>query len=382
MYQILIKNASIIDPAGQCHEEADLAVEDGRILGIGHFQGEARQVINASGCLVTPGLIDHHCHIYPMARIGIPAESVCFASGVTTAVDAGSTGCRTFREYLPFMENSKLRIKAYVNLCSNGLASLPEKPEDLDPAHFEEEELKRLLEEQKDKICGLKLRTSRQIVGDKAYAPLEAGAALARRLGTSLMVHCTDPPGSMETLLSFLDEGDVLTHMYMNKGSTLLDEKGKVLPAARKARSRGVLFEAADARAHFSFAVSEAAVKEGFFPDFIATDLTKFSMHLRPTAFDLANQAAKYAQLGIPLEQVIRALSLAPAKALGLEEETGSLTPGSCADIAVFRKEESSIKFGDRPYDDPECVLRPCQWRFRTMLTLRAGEMVYRDPAI
>ena len=93
----------------------------------------------------------------------------------------------------------------------------------------------------------------------------------------------------------------------------------------------------------------------------------------------MANQVAKYTQLGIPFEKVLYLCTAAPAKLMGLENETGSLTPGLCADIAVFQKEESTIPFGDRPYGNPDGVLRPCSWRLRPMLTVRNGEMVYRD---
>lgn len=118
------------------------------------------------------------------------------------------------------------------------------------------------------------------------------------------------------------------------------------------------------------------------YPDIIATDLTKFSMHFRPTAFDLVNQVAKYTQLGIPFEQVVACCTSRPAEDMGLSGEIGCLTPGACADVAVFRKEPSAIPFGDRPDGDSDQALRPASWRLRTMLTVRGGEMVYRDQMI
>ena len=383
MYQLIIQNGRIIDPANGLDQIVDVVVENGRVVGVGQFAGaQAQQTVDAAGCIVTPGLIDHHAHLYPLASIGIPAEAVCFASGVTTAVDAGSTGCSTFGEYEPFFGQNKLRVRAYLNVCSTGLASLPRQMEDVDPAHFDEGAIRETFAQYGDRLLGLKLRTSREIVGDMGYEPLKATVALAEKLGVPVMVHCTNPPGSIPELLSFLRPGDIMTHMYMNKGLTLLDGGNVVCDAAYRARERGVLFEAADARAHFSFEVSEPAVKEGFYPDIIATDLTKFSMHLRPTAFDLANQVAKYTQLGIPLEKVIACCTSRPAQDMGMEGEIGCLSPDACADIAVFRQEPCEIPFGDRPYGDKDCVLRPSAWRLRTMLTVRGGEMVYRDQTI
>ena len=170
-----------------------------------------------------------------------------------------------------------------------------------------------------------------------------------------------------------------MTHMYMNKGPNLLNKKGFVCLDAYEARRCGVLFEAADARAHFSFEVSEPAIREKFYPDIIGTDLTAFSMNLRPTAFSMTNQIAKYTQLGIPFETVIACCTAKPAEQMGMLGEIGSLSEGACADITVFKKEDSHIEFGDRPYDDPDCALRQCEWRLRTMLTVKSGEMVYRD---
>ncbi len=380
MVQLIIKNGRILDPASGMDRVADLAVEEGRIAGIGEYQetGAAR-ILDAEGCLVTPGLIDHHCHLAPLSHIGLPAEAVCFASGVTTAVDAGSTGCGTFEKHIPFIEQSRLRVLVYLNVCSTGLNSLPKAMEDVEPAHFERDGIRRVLERHRDCLLGLKLRTSAEIVKEMGYEPLRAAVALAEELDTELMVHCTNPPGELSELLDTLRPGDVLTHMYMNKGSKLTGENGTVIPAAIKARERGVLFEAADAREHFSFEVSEPAIAAGFLPDILATDLTQLSMYLRPTAFNLPNQIAKYTQLGIPFEKVIGLCTAAPARLMGLEGEIGTLQKGACADIAVFRKESSTHPFGDRPYGNPERQLRPCAWRLNTMTTVRAGEVVYQN---
>ena len=380
MYQLIIKNGTVMDPTNRINTVADVAVMDGRIAGVGSYAGEeARQVIDAAGCIVTPGLIDHHAHLYPLAGIGIPAEAVCFRSGVTTAVDAGSTGCANFSQYASFIRKSKLRIKAYLNICSTGLASLPQTMEDVDPAHYDEAAIRETFTQYQDLLVGLKLRTSREIVGQMGYQPLKRTVELAEKIGMPVMVHCTNPPGTIPQLLCYLRSGDIMTHMYMNKGPSLLDESGFVCRDAYEARRRGVLFEAADARAHFSFTVGGAAVKASFYPDIIATDLTMFSMNFRPTAFSLNNQMAKYTQMGIPFETVLSCCTRKPAEDLGLAGEIGCLSKGACADIAVFRKEDSRIPFGDRPYGDADGEAFPCRWRLRTMLTVRGGEMVYRD---
>ena len=172
MYQLIIKNGQVLDPATGFSQVCDVAVEEGRIAGLGDYSGaKARQILEAEGCLVTPGLIDHHCHLAPLSHIGLPAEAVCFASGVTTAVDAGSCGCDNFEKHLPFMESSRLRILAYLHVCSTGLDSLPAAMEDVDPAHFNREEIRRVLERNPARLLGLKLRTSAEIVKRQAMSP-------------------------------------------------------------------------------------------------------------------------------------------------------------------------------------------------------------------
>lgn len=379
MYQVIIRNGTVIDPKNRFHQQADVAIQDGKIAGVGSFPEQAVMDVDAAGCIVTPGLIDHHAHLYPLAGIGIPAQAMCFASGVTTAVDAGSTGCATFSRYLPYLQQEKLTIRAYLNVCSTGLDSLPAAMEDVRPQAYDRDAIAQAFQAYPQYLLGLKLRTSKAVVKELGYEPLRQTVALAEELGVSVMVHCTDPPGSMAELLDCLRPGDVLTHMYMNKGSTILEENGQVIQAARAARERGVLFEAADARAHFSFQVSQQAVAQGFLPDFIATDLTRLSMNLRPTAFSMANQLAKYHTLGLPLEQLIASCTSAPARHMGLEGQAGCLSPGVWGDVAVFRLLDQPVEFGDRTYPDPDCHLMQGHTRFRPVLTVKRGEAVFRD---
>lgn len=379
MSSIIIRNGEIIDSENGTRYHADILIRDQKIVDIAErIESEAIFEIDASGCVVTPGLIDHHTHIYPMAKIGIPGEAVCFASGVTTAVDAGSTGCKNYGQTREYIQTGRLDVKSYINVCSTGLASLPEKMEDVSPEHMDEAGIRDVFEQYGDELLGLKLRTSRHIVGEMGYKPLEATVELAEKIGVPVMVHITDPPGTVDDLVKILRPGDIVTHMYQNTGYSILD-KGRVSEMVWKARERGVLFEAADARAHFSFEVCEQALKENFVPDLLGTDITKLSMYLRPTAFNMAMQISKYTFLGIPFEKVIQTATWKAAMNLGISDLVGSIQKDKQADIAIFRPCDKTNIFGDRVYSDQTCSKRQGSLVYEPVMTIKNGEVVYRN---
>ncbi len=246
--RVILNGGHIIDPANNIDEVANIVIEDGKIIKICKEPHEPvffDNVVDVSGCIVTPGLIDHHCHIYPLAeRIGLPGESVMFSNGVTTVVDAGSSGVVNYPKHRSHRKQCLLDYKAYINISGMGLS----QPEDLHPERMDFSALKELFAECGDELMGIKIRTSKNIVHDLGYESLKKTIEIAEKLGVSIMVHPTDPPGPMDELLSMLRSGDVCSHMYMNIGSTILDKTGHVSAAAIAARKRGVLFEAADAR--------------------------------------------------------------------------------------------------------------------------------------
>ena len=260
MDTLLIRNGTVVNAEDGTMVQADILAEGSRIRkaepGI---CDRAVSEIDATGCYVTPGLVDHHTHIYPMASIGISGEAACFGSGVTTAVDAGSTGCGTYERYRPWIRASKLAVCPYIHVSTGGLSSLPEAMEDVDPHHMDAEGIRELFRRYGNELAGLKIRISRNIVGDLGLDPLKRAVEIAELTGVPLMVHITDPPAPIEEVLSVLRPGDIVTHMYQNTGPTILD-RGAVSDAVKAAREKGILFEAADARAHFSFEVAEPAL--------------------------------------------------------------------------------------------------------------------------
>lgn len=376
--RVVLYGGHVIDPASGTDDDLNVVIENGKIIALTqepYVPAFFETAVDVTGCIVTPGLIDHHCHIWPFAElIGLPGESVMFSNGVTTVVDAGSTGAANYPGHRSMVEDTLLTFKAYLNVASMGLTK-----EDLDPAHFDLGALRELFEQYGSELMGLKIRTSKELVCERGFAPLRSTVELADKLGVHVMVHPTDPPGEMEELLSCLRAGDIMTHVYMNKGSTIVDENGDVKACVLAARERGVLFEAADAQAHFGFSTALPAIRQGFLPDFIATDGTRNSMLKKPTTYSLAMQLARYEAMGIPFAAVLRRCTVAPARHMGLADGRGTLTVGGTADVAVFRRHEKEVVFGDRPNMDPDQVLFTGHAVYEPVVTVKSGMVVYRN---
>ncbi len=371
---IIIKNGRVIDPCNKIDKVADIAVKDGKIAEIGSFGNmEGEKIFDAKGCIVTPGLIDYHVHIYPLTEIGIPAEATCFSSGITTVVDAGSCGCANYEYYRGFINSSKLRIKCYLNVCSAGLVT-SSYHENVNPAYFNRKKIKRLFEKYRGELISLKVRLSKDVVGNLGIAPLKETVELAEEIGVNVVVHSTDAPVTMTELVNCLRKGDVITHTYHNIGHSIIDENGKVYDEIKAARQRGVIFDVANARFHFAFKVADAAIKDGFLPDVISTDLTVKSLYKKPQIFNMMFLLSKYLNMGLSMNEIIERCTSAPARIMGMEGEIGCLSPGSCADIAILKIIEKEELFED--WEGGRMIGKQL---LRNMLTVRDGEIVYRD---
>jgi predicted amidohydrolase len=299
--------------------------------------------------------------------------SFCFSSGVTTAVDAGSCGCSNYEFYRSFICSSKLRIKCYLNVCSAGLIT-SSYHEEIDPKYYNVKKIRRLFEKYGNDLLGLKIRMSKDITKDMGLEPLKETVRIADELGVNVVVHSTDPPCGMGEIASCLRKGDVITHSFHNIGPTIIDENGNVRDEIISARERGVIFDVANARFHFAFKVANAAIEKGFLPDVISTDLTVKSMYKKPQIFNMMFLLSKYLNMGLSLNEVIERVTSKPAKLLGMEKEIGSLGKGSCGDVTV-------IKLLDREenFEDWEGGKLKGTQLLKTMLTIRDGEVVYRD---
>ena len=371
--KILIRGGTVVDPASDMFGKADVLIHNDKII-TAVSDGEADKVIDAAGCLVLPGLIDYHAHLFfNKMEIGVNPDLALLPQGVTTAVDQGSAGITNAAEFLEtVIDVSQVRVFAHLHVSPAGLATLPDCLENVDPSLYDLQRSRDLIAKH-DRLVGLKIRQSKEIVGDWGLEPLKATIRMAEAIGCPVVVHTTNPPGDVDEMVSLLRPGDVFTHVYQGKGSTILDGGGAVRLAVRAARERGVIFDTADGRGHYAFSVAKAAIGDGFLPDVISTDVVRSSL-FEPTVFGLPLIMSKYLALGMSLPDVVGACTANPAKLLGMQGQIGTLAPGAFADVAIFKLKDSTLQMRDVFGD-----ALTCGRLFVPQLTMLSGKVVYRS---
>ncbi len=372
---IAIINGRVVDPAAGVNGLADVYVKGGRIIPAPSAGDPApKYVIDASGCLVFPGLIDMHAHVYPKGNeSGVPHEFAFAPCGVTTILDGGTAGSANFEGfYDAVIATASLRIKSLLNIAPTGLCTRRHH-ENVDPACYDEARMRDLFAEYPDVLVGIKARVSKNIVGKLGLGPLKHTVALADSMHKPVVVHVTDPAAPLEDIADILRPGDVICHVYQGHGHTVLNAAGHVSAGMRRARERGVLFDAANGSAHFSLPLTRRALEQDFLPDFISTDLSTLTMFREPV-MGMAYLLSKYLNLGLDETALARCAAEAPARWLGLEGEIGTLAPGAFADVAILRKEEKRVKFTDsfKEFFFGNAMLMP-------QLTMYRGRILFRQ---
>jgi dihydroorotase len=378
-YDLVLKGGDVIDPGWPFHQKADVAISKGKIAAVTAdiAATEAIRVIDVSGKIVCPGLIDIHAHTFINAHdMGPETDQRCAASGVTTIVDAGSAGSATFpglRHYVA--ERSQVRLRCFVHLSALGLIHL-QVGELMNMDYADPEGCARTIRENRDLAIGVKLRFSNNVVPDAAGTePLRLARQAADMADVPLMVHITDALLPVPKILEFMKPGDVVTHcLHRYQYGIMGPEKKEILREVRDAQKAGVIFDCAHGRMHFTFPFVRMALDQGFMPDTIATDLSIPSATRGPV-FDLPTTMSKFLNLGVSLEEVIRRVTTNSARAIGEAENLGTLKPGSVADVAVFSLERGQFDFVDT---DQNRMIG--EQRLVTQLTLKDGRIWYRAP--
>jgi dihydroorotase len=348
VYDLLVKGGIVVDPAQGLHARRDLAISHGVIESLDKDipSDTARETLDAAGHLVTPGLIDIHVHVYPgVSHYGIDADTHSLAHGVTTVVDAGSSGADTFDGFRRYVVNvSDTRIYAFLNISTMGMIS-PQVGELEDLRFADVERAVEVIERNRDVIQGVKVRMSRSIVGANGMQPLLLAKRAAEAVKMPLMVHIGSTPMPLTEILAELREGDILTHCFHGSEQGILDDHGYVLDAVRDAVTKGVNLDVGHGRGSFSFDVAAKALDQGVAPHTISSDLHHYNVF--GPVYSLATTLSKFLYLGLSLDDALAKATSTPAKLLGIAKELGTLRQGSIADVAVFNMQEGAFSFRD-----------------------------------
>jgi len=341
-YDLLVKGGRVLDPSQGIDRVMDVAISGGRIAALERNlpEGDATEVINAAGKLVTPGLIDIHSHVADPAMP--PAH--CLSTGVTAQVDAGSKGADNVADLVAVANTAPNRVRILLNLSRRGLGG--GVGELLDFANADAAAARRAMETHGDAIIGVKARLSRSVVGERDLDAIRRAREVTDPLNRLLMLHVGQTYSPMPAILALLRQGDIVTHMYSPPPNGILDENGRVFPEVREARRRGVLFDVGNGRNnHITWEVAERAMEQDFPPDTISSDLTAPGMTFR--VFDFPTVLSKFLVLGMSLDQVIACGTVNAARAIPAFGELGTLRVGAPADVAVFELQLGDFEFVD-----------------------------------
>jgi dihydroorotase len=393
-FDLIIKGGRVIDPASGLDAVRDVAVNGDRIAAVepSIAPESATHVIDATGHLVTPGLIDMHTHVFWGANHGgIDADSIAWRSGVTTWVDAGSAGAYSIPALQEYVARpAEARIKAYINISYLGLVGL-NYDEYCNPLACNVDLLARVADQSRDFVVGIKARMGEEGFCFPGLEPLRRAVRASEITGLRVMCHLSGIPPELPEVLALLRPGDIVTHSWTGAGEKLVDDQGSILPAVLRARDEGILFDTGHGAGSFSFESAEALTRHGFWPDTISTDLHQGSMpgpylvedqenvhRVRGDGsphFTLLTVMTKFLHLGLPMADIIRAVTARPAELIGLADEIGTLRPGAAADVAILDVEEGPVELYDI-----HGLKRQADRQFQSVLTLRAGREMTRKP--
>jgi dihydroorotase len=369
-YELLLAGGELLDPGQGIRDTVDIAFAAGKVAAVEKQipPSEAERVIDVSGRLVTPGLIDFHAHVYWWGkRIAINPDQVCPRTGVTTVVDGGSAGSATFAGLREYAKQAQTRILCFVHLSAIGLAYSHNVPELVPMDYASPKGAARVAELYKDMVLGIKVR-----LGERAVArenELQA-LRLAKETGVAakvpIMVHIGNSATTMPEILSVLERGDIITHCFTGRANGILDQQGRVLPEVWQAVERGVIFDVGYGHTA-SHQVAKAALEQGFLPDVLSTDLTNV-----PPMIDLPAVTTTFLAYGLSLEEVLRRVTVIPARLIGKEGMLGTLRVGAIGDTAVFDLIAGEFRLKDN-FDN----VVTAGHRITPVLTVKDGKIIW-----
>jgi len=371
---LLIKNGHVIDPKNNVDSRMDVAIAGGKIFAVasGIPETDAKKVVDASGLYVSPGFIDPHTHVFVGSKSGFadginsisPDDFACRA-GVTTVVDAGTSGWRNFRLFNEqVIGRSKTRILAFLSIAGLGLSGKGAQ-EDIQDMNV-------------DSVCAMIRKYPETIVGVKIghyegndWTPFNRAVEAAEKSKVPLFVECHLPQYSLDDQLKRMRPGDIITHSFekVSERMTVVDESGRVRPFVLAAQKRGILFDVGHGGAGFWFSQAIPALRQGLAPHSFGTDLHRFSVNAGMK--DMLNLMSKYMAMGMNKSEIIFRATWAPAKAIQ-REDLGHMSKGAVADVVIW-----GIRQGDFGFVDAGGNRIQGKEKLEVELTLREGRVVW-----
>lgn len=333
MKKLLIKNGLLLSPEDGLYQmKKDILIENGKIVKIADQIDTEAEIVDCTDCMVTPGLIDIHTHCFADASLGIAPDTLGIERFATTILDAGSSGAYNFEQFKEkYIDQAKTRVFALLNVSKEGLIA----PHELDSLEkIDRDAIAKIIKQYPDQIVGLKARASASVVGEMGITPIQIAAEIAQEVNRPLMVHVGNYPPSLQEVLDLLNKGDIVTHAYHGKKGNILDEEGKIIKSAIKARDRGVLFDIGHGSASFCFDVFKQALSLDFDCDLISTDL--HVENYNGPVNHLPDVMSKMLECQESLENIIRKVTSVPADHYQLKG-LGHLKEGYYGDLSIMK---------------------------------------------
>jgi len=397
-YDLLLKNGIVLDPTQNINALNDVAFSKGKVAAISKSIPEidSKSIVDITGNIVTPGLIDIHGHYFEhIVPFSAVADSVCLPNGVTTTMDAGSSGWTHFDGFKEFIiEQQQTRIMALVNLSALGMMASkrnigetfgptigisggpstmlnPERVGELQDLRFAQvEEAIRCIKDNPNIVLGVKIRLDHDVSGEANVIPaLERARTVADATDTFIMVHVARVPIPLSKIFEYLKPGDIVTHIFHSADNNILDEKGYIRSEVKEAKDKGIIFDIGADRKNFGINLSKSAIEQNILPSTLSSDITK----IRPGAeiiYTLPEVMSLYMALGMSLEEVIECSTKTSAKAIRQEGNLGTLKVGAIGDASIIE-----IESGEFNYSDGEKYEITATNRIAPRLTIKDGHV-------
>jgi dihydroorotase len=348
LYDLLIKGGTVVDPSQNLHAVRDVALADGLVAAVeASIDGSAAETIDATGLIVSPGLMDLHVHAFwGGSTYGIEPDAGNISRGVTTAVDAGSAGAWTFPAFRSHvMDRADTRLFALLNISAAGMV-FHDNAELHDLAIADVGQAVEAGKLNSDVVVGIKARLGRVQAADNDADSLKRAIEAAEAIDGFVMIHVGNSATPLPDLMRMLRPGDAVTHSFLGFADGVLESSGAVIDGMKEAQARGVVIDVGHGAGGFSFPAAEKALSEGVLPGTISSDL--HIGNIEGPVFDLVTTLSKFMHLGMSLDEVIRRCTETAARTIGQGGRLGTLRLGSHGDVTILRIEEGRFTLRDR----------------------------------